>query len=95
MTETHTIDVTPYGFQGGDQDLHAEPVFCGVPMPGTDIAVVSPVTGEPVPLGEASESMAPYKVPLVEIVDEMPMTTTMKIRKVDLTARAQQLADGR
>ncbi|WP_329577802.1 AMP-binding protein [Streptomyces sp. NBC_01361] len=209
MTETHTIDVTPYGFQDGDEDLHAEPVFCGLPMPGTDIAVVSPVTAEPLPLGEAGEivvrspsvttgywnkpdaterqlrdgwlhtgdngrinedgclhylgrdkdlikvkgmsvfpaevemllcrhpdvhtaavvpaadptkgqipvafvtlrqkgaveasalrdwareSMAPYKVPLVEIVDEMPMTTTMKIRKVDLTARAQQLADGR
>ncbi|WP_405637286.1 AMP-binding protein [Streptomyces sp. NBC_00056] len=209
MTETHTIDVTPYGFQGDDQDLHAEPVFCGLPMPGTDIAVVSPVTGEPLPLGEAGEivvrspsvttgywnkpdatarqlrdgwlhtgdngrinddgclhylgrdkdlikvkgmsvfpaevemllcrhpdvhtaavvpaddpskgqvpvafvtlrqkgavgasalrdwareSMAAYKVPLVEIVDEMPMTTTMKIRKVDLTARAQQLADDR
>ncbi|MFC9458781.1 AMP-binding protein [Streptomyces sp. NPDC056983] len=209
MTETHTIDVTPYGFQGGDQDLHAEPVFCGLPMPGTDIAVVSPVTGEPLPLGEAGEivvrspsvttgywnkpdatarqlrdgwlhtgdngrinddgclhylgrdkdlikvkgmsvfpaevemllcrhpdvhtaavvpaddpskgqvpvafvtlrqkgaveasvlrdwareSMAAYKVPLVEVVDEMPMTTTMKIRKVDLTARAQQLADDR
>ncbi|RVU22311.1 acyl-CoA synthetase [Streptomyces antnestii] len=208
MTETHTIDVTPYGFQDGDHDLHAEPVFCGLPMPGTDIAVVSPVTGEPLPLGEAGEiivrspsvttgywnkpdatarqlrdgwlhtgdngridedgclhylgrdkdlikvkgmsvfpaevemllcrhpevhtaavvpaadatrgqvpvafvtlrqkgsvdasvlrewareSMAPYKVPLVEIVEEMPMTTTMKIRKVDLAARAQQLADG-
>lgn len=43
----------------------------------------------------ARESMAAFKVPLVEIVDEMPMTTTMKIRKVDLTARAQQLADDR
>ncbi|MFE6151004.1 AMP-binding protein [Streptomyces sp. NPDC057889] len=209
MTETHTIDVTPYGFQDGDQDLHAEPVFCGLPMPGTDIAVVSPLTGEPLPLGEAGEivvrspsvttgywnkpdatarqlrdgwlhtgdngrinddgclhylgrdkdlikvkgmsvfpaevemllcrhpdvhtaavvpaadpskgqipvafvtlrqkdaveasvlrdwareSMAAYKVPLVEIVDEMPMTTTMKVRKVDLSTRAQQLADDR
>ncbi|MFC5781511.1 MULTISPECIES: hypothetical protein [Streptomyces] len=36
-----------------------------------------------------------FKVPLVEIVDEMPMTTTMKIRKVDLSTRAQQLADDR
>ncbi|MFF1686681.1 MULTISPECIES: AMP-binding protein [unclassified Streptomyces] len=209
MTETHTIDVTPYGFQDGDHDLHADPVFCGLPMPGTDIAVLSPVTGEPLPLGEAGEivvrspsvttgywnkpdatarqlrdgwlytgdngrinedgclhylgrdkdlikvrgmsvfpaevemllcrhpdvdtaavvpaddltkgqipvafvmlrqkgaveasvlmdwareSMASYKVPLVEMVDEMPMTTTMKIRKVDLVARAQQLADDR
>lgn len=209
MTETHTIDATPYGFQADDHDLRAEPVFCGLPMPGTDIAVVSPSTAEPLPVGEVGEiivrspsvmtaywnnpeatarqlrdgwlhtgdngrfdadgclhylgrdkdmikvkgmsvfpaevemllsghpdvravavvpatdatrgqipvafvtlgqesaldpvqlrewaraNMAPYKVPLVQIVDELPMTTTMKVRKVDLAARAQQIADDR
>lgn len=40
MTETHTIDVVPYGFAENDQDLLAEPVFCGIPVPGTDVAVV-------------------------------------------------------
>ncbi|NBE54995.1 AMP-binding protein [Streptomyces sp. YC537] len=55
MTETHTFDATPYGLAGDDRDLLAEPVFCGVPVPGTDIAVVSFETGEPVPLGEVGE----------------------------------------
>ncbi|RZB15480.1 acyl-CoA synthetase [Streptomyces sp. F001] len=207
MTETHTFDATPYGMVEDDRDLKAEPVFCGVPVPGTDIAVVSFETGEPVEIGEAgeivvrspsvmtgywnkpeatakqlrdgwlhtgdngridedgclhylgrdkdmikvkgmsvfpaevemllgrhpdvhtaavvpaddtargqvpvafvrlrpgtatdasalrawaSENMAPYKVPLVEVVHEFPMTATGKIRKTELTDRAQQLAN--
>ncbi|GAB3363649.1 AMP-binding protein [Amycolatopsis echigonensis] len=209
MTETHTFDATPYGMSEGDKDLLAEPVFCGVPMPGTDIAVVEFGTLHPLPLGEAGEivvrspsvmtgywnrpdataaqldrgwlhtgdngrldedgclhylgrdkdlikvkgmsvfpaevellltrhpavrtaavvpaadpesgqvpvafvslapdasvsaaelrawaktAMAPYKVPLVEVVGEFPMTATGKIRKVELTDRAQRLADER
>ncbi len=209
MTETNTFDVTPFGFDEGDRDLLAEPVFCGVPVPGTDVAVVSWQTGEPLPLGEvgeivvrspsvmtgywrnpdattaqlrdgwlhtgdngrfdedgclsylgrdkdmikvkgmsvfpaevemllarhpdvrtvavvaaedagkgqlpvafvslqpgsdltaeqlhawAKQNMAPYKVPLVEIVTDFPMTTTGKIRKVDLVERAQRLAGAR
>ncbi|HEU5265262.1 MAG TPA: AMP-binding protein, partial [Jatrophihabitans sp.] len=207
MTETHTFDVTPYGFDENDRDLFAEPVFCGLPVPGTDVAVVSWETGKPVPLGEVGEivvrspsvmtgywrnpqatakqlrngwlhtgdngrldadgclsylgrdkdmikvkgmsvfpaevemlltrhsgvhtvavvpaddadkgqvpvafvrpqadvaltagelrawarqNMAPYKVPLVEIVAEFPMTTTGKIRKVELAERAQRLVE--
>lgn len=208
MTETHTFDATPYGLFQDDRDLRAEPVFCGLPVPGTDIAVVSFETGDPMPIGEAGEiivrspsvmrgywnrpeetarrlrdrwlhtgdngrmdadgclhylgrdkdmikvngmsvfpaelevllsrhpdvravavvaaddqekgqrpvafvalteastvdptrlrhwaieNMASYKVPLIEIVEEFPMTATGKIRKVDLADRAQQLADG-
>jgi long-chain acyl-CoA synthetase len=207
MTETHTFDTTPYGLADDDRDLRAEPVYCGVPVPGTDIAVASFETGEPVPIGEvgeilvrspsvltgywnkpeataaqlrdgwlhtgdhgrideegglhylgrhkdmikvkgmsvfpaevemllaqhadvdtaavvavddaekgqvpvafvrlrpgsavdggalrqwAFEHMAPYKVPVVEIVDDFPMTATGKIRKVELTARAGQLGE--
>ncbi len=55
MTETHTFDATPYGFDAGDRDLLAEPVFCGVPVPGTDVAVVRSGTLEPLPIGEAGE----------------------------------------
>jgi acyl-CoA synthetase (AMP-forming)/AMP-acid ligase II len=55
MTETHTIDAVPYGFAEADLDLLSEPVFCGIPVPGTDIAVVSPGTVDPVPLGEIGE----------------------------------------
>ncbi|MFC7341862.1 AMP-binding protein [Saccharopolyspora griseoalba] len=206
MTETHTFDATPYALAEDDMDLRAEPVFCGLPVPGTDIAVVSFETGEPLPLGEegeivvrspsvmtgywkqpeatarqlrdgwlrtgdlgridehgylhylgrnkdlikvkgmsvfpaeveillsrhpavhsvavvaashpekgqqpvafvratddaldsaalrtwAAEQMATYKVPLVEIVEEFPMTTTGKVRKVELADRAQHLSD--
>lgn len=207
MTETHTFDATPYGLTADDRDLRAEPVFCGIPVPGTDIVVVSPDTAEPLALGQAgeilvrspavmtgywrrpedtsrqlrrgwlhtgdhgrldedgclhylgrfkdmikvngmsvfpaevetllgrhpavrtaavvaaddattgqrpvafvaladdaaadaeelrawaTETMAPYKVPLVEVVETLPTTTTGKIRKVDLSPRAQEVAD--
>ncbi|GAA2080766.1 AMP-binding protein [Aeromicrobium tamlense] len=55
MTETHTIDCVPYGFAENDFDLLSEPVFCGIPVPGTDIAVVELGTQTPVPLGEVGE----------------------------------------
>jgi long-chain acyl-CoA synthetase len=55
MTETHTADTVTYGFTAADRDLTGEPVFCGAPVPGTDIAVVDPVTGAPLPLGERGE----------------------------------------
>ncbi len=55
MTESHTVDVVPYGFHEGDHDLLTEPVFCGLPVPGTDVVVVDPATAEPMPLGEAGE----------------------------------------
>jgi long-chain acyl-CoA synthetase len=55
MTETHTMDATPYGLAQGDRDLLAEPVYCGLPVPGTDIAVVAFEDGEPLPLGEHGE----------------------------------------
>lgn len=55
MTETHTMDCVPYGFAKDDQDLLAEPVFCGLPVPGTEIAVVSFKTGEPLPIGQVGE----------------------------------------
>lgn len=55
MTETHTIDCVPYGFAADDQDLLAEPVFCGVPVPETDISVVAFGSLKPMPLGEVGE----------------------------------------
>lgn len=55
MTESHTVDVVPYGFHEGDHDLLSEPVFCGLPVPGTDVVVVDPATAEPMPLGQAGE----------------------------------------
>ncbi len=55
MTETHTGDTITYGFQDRDRDLDSEPVFCGLPVPGTEIMVVDPATGEPLPLGARGE----------------------------------------
>ena len=41
----------------------------------------------------AKTAMAQYKVPVVEVIGEFPMTATGKIRKVELTERAQRLVD--
>lgn len=81
MTETHTFDATPYGMADDDRDLRAEPVFCGVPVPGTDIAVVSFESGEPLPIGEAGE-----------IIVRSPSVTTGYWNKPEATA--SQLRDG-
>ncbi|MER7556038.1 AMP-binding protein [Nocardioides sp. NPDC126508] len=81
MTETHTFDTTPYGMAEDDRDLRAEPVFCGIPVPGTDIAVVSFETGEPLPIGEAGE-----------IIVRSPSVTTGYWNKPEATA--SQLRDG-
>jgi long-chain acyl-CoA synthetase len=55
MTETHTSDTSPYGLCVDDYDLRSEPVFVGLPVPGTEIAVVRFGTEEPLPLGEVGE----------------------------------------
>ncbi|WAL68408.1 AMP-binding protein [Amycolatopsis cynarae] len=81
MTETHTFDTTPFGFAGDDFDLLAEPVFCGIPVPGTDIAVVSFDTGDPVPLGVAGE-----------IIVRSPSVMTRYWRNPEATA--EQLREG-
>jgi acyl-CoA synthetase (AMP-forming)/AMP-acid ligase II len=81
MTETHTFDATPYGLAEDDRDLLAEPVFCGIPVPETDIAVVSFETGELLPIGEAGE-----------IVVRSPSVMTGYWQKPDATAK--QLRDG-
>lgn len=54
MTETHTSDTFTLGLQEDDRDLQAEPVYCGFPVPGTDIIVVDHDL-TPVPVGETGE----------------------------------------
>lgn len=54
MTETHTADTFTLGFQDGDRDLRADPVFCGLPVPGTDVLIVDE-SGDPVPVGASGE----------------------------------------
>jgi long-chain acyl-CoA synthetase len=55
MTETHTTDTIIGGFQEGNRDLQTESVFCGLPMPGTEIKIVDFDTGVPAPLGSKGE----------------------------------------
>lgn len=81
MTETHTIDAVPYGFAEDNFDLLSEPVFCGIPVPGTDFAVVEPDTQVPVPLGEVGE-----------IIVRSPSVTDGYWRNAEATG--EQLVDG-
>jgi len=81
LTETHTCDVVPFGFAENDADLLAEPVFAGLPVPGTDVAVVDPQTLEPRPLGEIGE-----------ILVRSPSVLTRYWNAPEATAR--QLVDG-
>ena len=55
MTETHTSDTFTTGFQHEDFDLHAQPVFVGLPVPGTEIKICDFDTGALVPLGTEGE----------------------------------------
>ncbi|MCW2769755.1 MAG: acyl-CoA synthetase [Aeromicrobium sp.] len=81
MTETHTMDALPYGLAVDDEDLLAEPIFCGIPVPGTDIAVVSFDDGRPMPIGEVGE-----------VVVRSPAVMTGYWRNPQATA--EQLVDG-
>ncbi len=55
MTETHTMDTFSVGFQENDYDLNSEPVFVGLPMPGTEFKICDFETGALVPLGDEGE----------------------------------------
>jgi long-chain acyl-CoA synthetase len=55
MTETHTSDTFTTGFQDGDFDLNAQPVFVGLPVPGTEFKICDFETGALKPLGEDGE----------------------------------------
>jgi len=55
MTEDHTLDTFTLGLQGDDADLRGRPGFTGLPMPGTDVAIVDFTTGELVPVGEEGQ----------------------------------------
>jgi fatty-acyl-CoA synthase len=55
MTETHTSDTFTTGFQDDDYDLHAQPVFVGIPVPGTEFKICDFETGALKALGEDGE----------------------------------------
>lgn len=55
MTETHTVDTFTAGMQEDDMDLKSQPVFCGIPMIGTELMIVDFDTRELMPLGKEGE----------------------------------------
>ncbi len=55
LTETHSCNTTTLGFQDGDFDLDAQPMFTGLPMPGTDVKIINLETGKLAPLGVEGE----------------------------------------
>jgi long-chain acyl-CoA synthetase len=55
MTETHTVDTFTNGMQDGDMDLHSQPIFVGLPMPGTEFKICDFDTGALKPPGEDGE----------------------------------------
>ena len=77
MTETHTMDT----FTGGlaDRDLAGRPIFCGLPVPGTDIVIVDRDTGDLLPVGEEGE-----------IAVRSPSLLTCYWRRPDATADVLQ-----
>jgi len=77
MTETHTSDTITAGFQDDDHDLKSQPVFCGIPVPGTDVLILDFDTGEPKPADAEGE-----------IVIRTPSLTRGYWNKPDATAAA-------
>lgn len=55
MTETHTFDTFVTGLSDDDRDLLSRPVFCGLPMPGTEFKIVDFETRELRELGDEGE----------------------------------------
>jgi long-chain acyl-CoA synthetase len=55
MTETHTVDTFTTFMDEDDMDLKSQPVFVGLPMPGTEFKIVDFEAGELVPLGQEGE----------------------------------------
>lgn len=55
MSETHTCDTFTTGFQEGDADLAGQPVFVGLPVPGTQIKICDFETGRLKAMGEEGE----------------------------------------
>jgi long-chain acyl-CoA synthetase len=55
LTETHTNNTYTTGLQEDDMDLKSQPVFCGLPVPGTEFMIVDFETKKPVRLGKEGE----------------------------------------
>jgi acyl-CoA synthetase (AMP-forming)/AMP-acid ligase II len=55
MTETHTCDTFTTGMQENDEDLKSQPIFVGLPVPGTEFKICDFETGALKPLDREGE----------------------------------------
>jgi len=55
MTETHTCDTFVTGLQAGDLDLRSQPIFVGLPVPGTEFLIRDFESGAVCALGSEGE----------------------------------------
>ena len=55
MTETHTCDTFVAGLEDDDLDLKSQPIFVGLPVPGTEFKICDFATGALRPFGEEGE----------------------------------------
>lgn len=55
MTETHSFDTFTLGAQNNDKDINTRPIFCGLPVGGTEIKVTDFKTRKILPLGQEGE----------------------------------------
>jgi long-chain acyl-CoA synthetase len=55
MTETHTCDTFTTGLQDDDADLKSQPIFVGLPVPGTEFKICDFESGALKPLDEEGE----------------------------------------
>ncbi|CAN5334839.1 AMP-binding protein [soil metagenome] len=58
MTETHTCDTFTTGQQQDNLELRGQPVFVGLPVPGTTIRICDFETGATLPIGQEGEIVA-------------------------------------
>lgn len=79
MTETHTCDTMNKGFDKDDFDLRSQPIFAGIPVPGSEFKIVDFETGALKPLNEEGEICIRSPSMLKEYW-QSPKETAMAIR---------------
>ncbi len=79
MTETHTCDTFTTGQQEGNLDLMGQPVFVGLPVPGTIIKICDFETGRTLPIGQEGEIVA-HSPSLLKAYWNKPEATAESLR---------------
>jgi long-chain acyl-CoA synthetase len=94
MTETHTCDTFTSGMQEDDMDLHSQPVFVGLPVPGTEFEIRDFDTGELCALDHEGELWV-RSPSLLKMYWQKPEETARALRNGWLATGDIGLIDGR